>query len=68
MPPLSTRSPFTFRTILIYAILTLGASIFIAYVLFQARFLLAGPQIFVERLPATCRPSDLRRATSCHSV
>lgn len=53
MSPLQARSPFTFRTILIYAIIIVGAILFVAYVLFQARFLLAGPQIFVERLPAT---------------
>ena len=38
-------SPFTFRNLLIYVCVALVLSAFVAYVVFQARFLIAGPQI-----------------------
>jgi len=41
MSPIISRS-FTFRTALIYAVVGLCVSVFVAYVLFQARFMLAG--------------------------
>jgi hypothetical protein len=50
MSPLSTPT-FTFRTALIYVLIAVCAALFIIYVLFQARFLIAGPQIFVKELP-----------------
>lgn len=43
-----THSPFTLRTILIYSFAGICVLGFIVYVLFQARFLLAGPQIFLD--------------------
>lgn len=46
-----TLSRFTFRTVLIYSFIAVLAVAFIIYVLFQARFLLAGPQIFMTTLP-----------------
>jgi hypothetical protein len=50
MSPL-TSPTFTFRTALIYVLIAVCAALFIIYVLFQARFLIAGPQIFVKALP-----------------
>ncbi len=44
-----TYSPLTFRTVLIYSAVCVCALVFLVYVLFQARFLLAGPQIFVTQ-------------------
>jgi hypothetical protein len=52
MSPIHTPT-FTFRTLLIYGCAAVCAVLFIFYVLFQARFLLAGPQIFVQQLPST---------------
>jgi hypothetical protein len=46
-----THSRFTFRTLLIYSFIAACAVAFIVYVLFQARFLLAGPQIFLSSVP-----------------
>jgi hypothetical protein len=46
-----TLSRFTFRTVLIYSFIAMFAVAFVIYVLFQARFLLAGPQIFTASLP-----------------
>jgi hypothetical protein len=43
MSPLVTR--FDFRTSLYYALLALVGMLFLAYTVFQARFILAGPQI-----------------------
>lgn len=40
-------SQFTFRTFLAYLVAALVVAAFITYVLFQARFLIAGPQITV---------------------
>lgn len=45
-PILSTRG-ITFRTLLFYMILLFLLSLFVLYILFQARFLLAGPQILI---------------------
>ena len=45
-------SPITFRTILIYGFGLLCLLGFLVYVIFQARFLLAGPQIFVSPNPS----------------
>lgn len=50
MTPLS-RPAFTFRSVLIYSCIAVCAVVFIIYVLYQARFLIAGPQISVQRLP-----------------
>ncbi len=50
MSPLTTPR-FTFRSALIYVLIAVCSVAFIIYVLFQARFLLAGPQIFVNSLP-----------------
>lgn len=52
MSPIVLKHSFTFRTILIYSFVLVCSVFFIAYVLFQARFLLAGPQIFVQELPS----------------
>lgn len=46
MSPIRTSS-FTFRSILIYTLAGLGVVVFIVYVLFQARLILEGPQIFL---------------------
>lgn len=46
MSPIRTSS-FTFRSILIYTLAGLGVVLFIGYVLFQARLILEGPQIFL---------------------
>jgi hypothetical protein len=52
MAPLSIHTPFTFRTILIYGVSLLFTVIFVLYILFQARFLIAGPEIsLLESLP-----------------
>ncbi len=39
------HTPVAFRTVLYYVFLSTVALLFIAYLLFQARFILAGPQI-----------------------
>lgn len=52
MSPLTTHT-LTFRNVLIYSAIFCCTVLFLIYVLFQARFLLAGPQIFVEELPNT---------------
>jgi hypothetical protein len=57
MSPLH-QSTFTFRTLLIYGCIAVCSVVFIVYVLFQARFLIAGPQIFVQDLPS---PQSERR-------
>ncbi len=44
MSPISSRS-FTFRAMVLYLIVGLCVAVFIAYVLFQARFIIAGPVI-----------------------
>lgn len=46
-----THSRITLRLILIYMCIALCVLAFVMYVLFQARFLLAGPQIFVTEAP-----------------
>ncbi len=52
MSPLIVPMRLTFRSVFLYALIIVCAVAFGAYVLFQARFLLAGPQIFVHRLPS----------------
>lgn len=39
------KAPIAFRTVLYYVFLSVLALCFLAYLLFQARFILAGPQI-----------------------
>ncbi len=43
---LSTKG-ISFRTLLFYALTLCGVLLFMAYVLFQARFMIAGPQIAI---------------------
>lgn len=50
MSPLSVPK-LTFRLILIYGFIALCCAAFVMYVMFQARFLIAGPQITVENVP-----------------
>lgn len=45
MSPLRTTPPITFRTTVLYGLVLLGILVFIGYVIFQARFILEGPQI-----------------------
>ena len=40
-----TSSPFTFRSILIHIVIFIGIAAFAAYVLFQARYFITGPEI-----------------------
>ena len=42
-----------FRTALYYAFLALLGLLFTAYALFQARFLIEGPEIFLSQVPTT---------------
>lgn len=44
MTPISSRS-FTFRALVIYILVAVCIAVFVAYVLFQARFIIAGPVI-----------------------
>lgn len=46
-----TLTRFTFRTLLIYGFIAVCILAFLIYVIFQARFLLAGPQIFMTSAP-----------------
>lgn len=47
MSPLITTTGITFRTVLFYILTFIGIVLFVGYVLFQARFMLEGPQIFL---------------------
>jgi hypothetical protein len=48
-----TLPRLTFRSILIYGCIAIFGLLFIAYVLFQARFLIEGPQINVQDQPVS---------------
>ena len=45
MSPLILASNLTLRTVLFYVGIGIGSVLFVAYILFQARFMLQGPQI-----------------------
>jgi hypothetical protein len=52
MAPLFTKTEVTFRTLVQYGLLLCFGVGFVLYVLFQARFLTAGPTLtLVENLP-----------------
>ncbi len=49
---LSTKG-MSFRTLLFYVLSLCGVVLFVAYVLFQARFMIEGPQISITRSDVT---------------
>lgn len=58
MSPL-TRKEISFRAILYYSGIFLTIGVFVCYALFQARFILAGPQITFTNQPATIQTERL---------
>ncbi len=47
----------TARTVLTYLLVLIGVGCLVAYVAFQARFLIAGPQIILQNEPASVQNS-----------
>jgi hypothetical protein len=50
MSPLTSSSFMSFRTFLFYLLVLIGGLAFVGYVMFQARFIVEGPQIAVTNV------------------
>lgn len=59
MSPLITTTGITFRTFLFYLLTLIGILLFIGYVLFQARFILEGPQIILTNQDSVVQTTAL---------
>lgn len=55
MSPLRIGTNLSFRTLLLYTLVLFGVTAFIVYVLFQARFILEGPQILLTSETSTAQ-------------
>lgn len=58
MAPLFSRTPLTFRTLIIYGLIFCFGVGFVLYVLFQARFIIAGPTVVFN--PSATNPQTER--------
>ncbi len=61
MPPLFPSDTLSFRSLVKYWLIAIGTLLGIGFVLFQARFLITGPQIILFSTPET--PSNERVVT-----
>ena len=61
MAPVFSSTQLTLRTVLIYGLILSLCALFVGYVLFQARFLIAGPEIHLY--PTTPNPQENRVVT-----